>query len=88
MKALNLLATRQISGGEQFLVITSVVDIENIPSSCIERFFNSTISTNALVGLTEENLIPALTNRCTDYVKPNFSWNTEADLTLIDLKVI
>jgi hypothetical protein len=82
MKKLNFLQTSQISGGEQFLIATSIVDIERFPTSCIERFFNGTMDSKALVGLTEENLLATLTKGCP------FSSNRDADLTLIDLKVI
>lgn len=66
MKHLNTVNLNQISGGEKFLLVTSTIDIEGIPSSCIERFFNPA-SNMTLVGVLEDNLSSILTNNCTEY---------------------
>lgn len=66
MKNLNSVEIKQISGGEKFLLITSKIDIEGIPASCIERFFNPN-SNMTLVGTLEDNLGSMLTNGCDEY---------------------
>lgn len=67
MKNLNILDLKNISGGEKFLLTTSTIDIEGIPASCIERFFNPS-NNMTLVGTLEDNLSSMLTTGCDEYM--------------------
>lgn len=66
MKNLNKASLKQIAGGEKFFLMTSTIDIEGIPTSCIDRFFNAS-SNITLVGTLEDNLGSMLTSNCEEY---------------------
>ncbi len=88
MKKLTYFETSQISGGEQFLILTSTLETKNIPNACIEQFFNPQ-SNMTLVGLTEENLTSSLIDNCSAYKAPIHSWlSPEAWLEPFSLSII
>lgn len=90
MKTLNLAQTKIISGGEQYILVTSIVEIEGIPESCIQRFFNN--NTNAtLIGLTMDELEDTLMSGCVEYSKllnSNGSWTTGISTNITNFQFI
>lgn len=87
MKKLNTLELKEVAGGEKFLLITSTIDIEGMPASCIERFFNAS-SNMTLVGALEDNLSSMLTTSCDEFMNFTGSRNHSHETNKIAFSVI
>lgn len=86
MKDLSFKECGQVSGGEQFLSITSKIEFEGIPCHCVENFYNA--HKDNFTAFTVDNLDSSIISECSGFDLTNYSISMEVvpvSISLIDI---
>ncbi|MGD9592722.1 MAG: hypothetical protein AB7V32_09400 [Candidatus Berkiella sp.] len=84
MKNLNLIDCQQISGGTQYLSITSRVEFEGISQACIADFYHN--NTDGFANVTIDNLDSMIINGCAELA--NTSYSVSMDVIPVSILVV
>lgn len=86
MKDLSSKECSQVSGGEQFLSITSKIEFEGIPCHCVESFFNA--HKDNFANITLDTLDKSIISECSGFDLTNYSISmdvTPVSISLVDI---